>query len=482
MIAISCVVLHVVCWNSNLRNCFVNNAVPPQPSLIHFVRITERDRMNRRMALSDLAGSRRWFLQAASAATLASRMGVAAETRPSRGAHRSVIMFWLSGGPSQLDMWDPKPDAPSEIRGPFGSIETRLPGVRLSEHFPLQAALADKLSFLRSVDCSASNHTPITLQAGNPLAKRSDDGRDGGGYPSIGSVVAKFKGPNHPDLPPFVGLAPAWKADVWEAGHMGAPYAPVDGLKLVGKFGLPQGVQVEQLHDRDALRRGFDRLRSDIDRLDTLDKLNQFQQQAYEMVLGGHVQRAFDIELEPQSVRDMYGHHTIGQKALLARRLVEAGVTYVLVSGAWGYFDHHGDSVNWGGIEKGLKPLLPHVDQTVHALVTDLAQRGLLDQTLVLMLGEFGRSPVINKDAGRDHWTNVMSMVAAGGGLKHGQAVGATDARGGEVKEGLIRPQDLAATVFRFLGIDLSAHWTNPQGRPTPIVVEGGRPIPELFA
>jgi hypothetical protein len=398
------------------------------------------------MALSDLAGSRRWFLQAASAATLASRWGVAADSRPSRGDHRSVIMFWLSGGPSQLDMWDPKPDAPSEIRGPFGSIETRLPGVRLCEHFPLQAALADKLSFLRSVDCSASNHTPITLQAGNPLAKRTDDGRDGGGYPSIGSVVA-----------------------------------PVDGLKLVGKFGRPQGVQVEQLHDRDALRRGFDRLRSDIDRLDSLDKLNQFQQQAYEMVLGGHVQQAFDIELEPQAVRDAYGHHTIGQKALLARRLVEAGVTYVLVSGAWGYFDHHGDNVNWGGIEKGLKPLLPHVDQTVHALVTDLAQRGRLDNTLVLMLGEFGRSPVINKDAGRDHWTNVMSMVAAGGGLKHGQAVGATDARGGEVKEGLIRPQDLAATVFRFLGIDLSAHWTNPQGRPNPIVVEGGRPIPELF-
>ncbi|MCY2962421.1 MAG: DUF1501 domain-containing protein, partial [Planctomycetota bacterium] len=165
----------------------------------------------------------------------------------------------------------------------------------------------------------------------------------------------------------------------------------------------------------------------------------------------------------------------------LARRLVEAGVTYVLVSGAWGYFDHHGDSVNWGGIEKGLKPLLPHVDQTLFALINDLERRGLLDTTLVLMLGEFGRSPVINKDAGRDHWTNVMSMVAAGGGLKHGQAVGSTDARGYDVKDGVVRPQDLAATVFRHLGIDLSAHWTNPQGRPTPIVAEGGRPIPELI-
>lgn len=431
--------------------------------------------------------SRRWFLQTGLSAALPLGLSSSLLANPTGGlartnsAPRSVILFWLSGGPSQLDMWDPKPLAPSEIRGPFGTIPTAIPGVSFSEHLPRQAAIADRLSILRSVDCRASNHTPITLQAGNPLARRSDDGRDGDGHPSMGSIAAKFRGPNHPDLPPFVGLAPDWKADVWEAGHMGSAYAPVEGLKLVGRFGLPQGVQVDRLDDRNTLRRSFDRLRSDLDRQESLGRLGRFQQQAFDMVLGGRVQQAFDISHEPQSVRDEYGDNTIGPKALLARRLVEAGVTFVLVSGAWGYFDHHGDNVRWGGIEKGLRPLMPHVDQALATLVLDLERRGLLDSTLVLMMGEFGRSPVINKEAGRDHWTNVMSMVMAGGGLKHGQAIGATDARGGEIVEAAVRPQDLAATVYRHLEIDLGSHWVNPQGRPIPIVAEGGRPIPELF-
>ncbi|MCY2962777.1 MAG: DUF1501 domain-containing protein, partial [Planctomycetota bacterium] len=258
------------------------------------------------------AVSRRWVLQTGIAGATAysalapfSRSASAAPTPIAD--RRNVIVFWLSGGPSHIDMWDPKPEAPAEIRGPFGSISTRVPGIQLSEHLPLQASIADKLSFLRAVDCRASNHTPITMQAGNPLARRTDDGRDGAGYPSMGSVVAKFRGPNHPDMPPFVGIAPSWKADVWESGQMGANYAPVDGLKLVGKFGLPDGVQVDRLDDRDGLRRSFDRLRTDIDRLDTLDKLSRYQQQAYDMVLGGHVQRAFDLNLEPQSIRDEYG-------------------------------------------------------------------------------------------------------------------------------------------------------------------------------
>jgi len=439
--------------------------------------------------------SRRWFLQTGLTASLpwalssrgwanpgtAPALAGGVPAFPTGRTPKSVILFWLSGGPSQLDMWDPKPLAPSEIRSPFGTISTAVPGLNFCEHLPRQAAIADRLSVIRSVDCRASNHTPITLQAGNPLARRTDDGRDGDGHPSMGSIAAKFRGANHPDLPPFVGLAPSWKADVWEAGHMGSAYAPVEGLKLVGKFGLPTGVQVDRLEDRNGLRRSFDRLRGDLDRHDSLGRTGRFQQQAYDMVLGGRVQQAFDLANEPQAIRDEYGDNTIGPKALLARRLVEAGVTFVLVSGAWGYFDHHGDNVQWGGIEKGLKPLLPHVDQALAALVLDLERRGLLDSTLVLMLGEFGRSPVINKEAGRDHWTNVMSMVVAGGGLRHGQAIGATDARGGEIVEAAVRPQDLAATVFRHLEIDLGAQWVNPQGRPLPIVAEGGRPIPELF-
>ena len=201
---------------------------------------------------------------------------------------------------------------------------------------------------------------------------------------------------------------------------------------------------------------------------------------AFEMVVGGNVERAFDLASESDATRELYGRNSIGEKAMLARRLVEAGVTFVLVSGAWGYFDHHGDSVKWGGIVKGLTPFCRTSTARFYGLVSDLDQRGLLDSTLVLMMGEFGRSPVINKDAGRDHWTNVMSMVAAGGGLRHGQAVGSTDSKGYDIKDGLVRPQDLAATVFRHLGIDLGAQWINPQGTPIPIVVEGGRPIPEL--
>ncbi|MCA8997523.1 MAG: DUF1501 domain-containing protein [Planctomycetaceae bacterium] len=394
---------------------------------------------------------------------------------------RSVILFWLSGGPSHLDMWDPKPEAPQEIRGPYNSIPTKIPGVRFSEHLPLQASIAEKLTIIRSVDCSASNHTPITMQAGNPLAQRTNDGKDGAGFPSMGSIAAKFRGPNDRDLPAFVGLADSWVSDVWEAGHMGTDYAPVKGTELSGKFALPEGLQISRLSDREHVRRQLDKFGQQIEGHETLQRTAQYNQQAYDLVLSGKIQRAFNLEEETPETKAAYGKESIAQKALLARRLVEAGVTFVLVSGAWGYFDHHGDNVRWGGIEKGLTPLLPRVDRTLHALITDLDQRGRLDDTLILMMGEFGRSPVINKEAGRDHWTNVMSMIVAGGGYQHGQVIGSTDRRGGAIESNPVRPQDLAATVFSHLGIDLNSHWMNAQGRPIPIVTEGGRPIPELI-
>jgi len=428
--------------------------------------------------------SRRWFLQAGlgGLAGLGAMSALKAADVPTPIDKRAVILFWLSGGPSHIDMWDPKPDAPAEIRGPFQTIDTKLPGVRFCEHLPLQASIADKLSIIRSVDCSSSNHTPITMQAGNPLARRTDDNQDGGGYPSMGSIVAKLRGPNSPDLPAFVGLAPSWKADVWESGHMGTAYAPVNGMELSGKLALPTGVEIDRLQDRNLLRRKFDRLRHDLDLSQTLEKSDRYTRQAYEMVASGKVEKAFDLNAEPDAVREQYGRDSVGEKGLLARRLVESGVTFVLVSARWGYWDHHGDNVPpWGGIEKGLKPILPTVDRTMYALINDLSQRGLLDSTLVMMMGEFGRSPVMTTDGGRNHWTNVMSMLMAGGGLRHGQTVGSTDARGYGVKDGLVRPQDIAATTFRHLGIDLTSHWVNPQGRPIPIVPEGGRPIPELF-
>ena len=426
-------------------------------------------------------GRRNWLLSAgAGAAAGLTLPGLNSAAAARSSGRKAVIAFWLSGGPSHIDMWDPKPEAPSEIRSPFATISTSVPGVHFTEHMPLQASIADKLSVLRAVDCSASNHTPITMQAGNPLARRTNDGRDGGGYPSMGSVAARFCGANDPDFPAFVGLAPSWKADVWGSGYLGPTYEPAKGLELTGKFGLPEGVNAPRLSDRDRLRAQFDRLRADLDRGDTMQRAGAHAQRSYEMVASGSVQQAFDVASETDALRDEYGRNSVGEKAILARRLVEAGVTYVLISGAWGYFDHHGDSVRWGGIVKGLKPALPDVDRALFALVKDLHDRGLADDTLVMMLGEFGRSPVINADAGRDHWTPVMSMVMAGGGLRHGQAVGSSDPRGGTIVSGAVRPQDLAATTFRHLGIDLDASWVNPQGRPVPVVLEGGRPIPEL--
>lgn len=434
-----------------------------------------------------LGSSRRGFLQTGLA-------GLAGLTLPTVLQHRamasaagkpvrktSVILFWLSGGPSHIDMWDPKPDAPSEIRGPFGSISTKLPGVRVCEHLPLTAKLADKLTIIRSMDCSASNHTPITLQAGNPLARRTDDGRDGGGYPSMGSIAAKFRGSNAAGMPAFIGLADSWKADMWGAGAMGSAYEPVDAKYLAGSLTRPEAITLDRISDRHSLQAKLDTLNRRLDNNPDIATTDQYTQQAYDVVMSGKAQRAFNIDEEPESIRRLYGDTSIGQKALLARRLVEAGATFVVSSGAWGYFDHHGDDVRWGGIEKGLKPLLPRVDQTLHAIVTDLENRGLLDTTLVLMLGEFGRGPVINKQAGRDHWPAVMSMIMAGGGLKHGQVIGSTDRKGYGIDSRRVTPSDLAATVFSFLGIDQNAHWTDHSGRPTPIITEGGKPIAELF-
>ncbi len=429
-------------------------------------------------------GSRRWFLRTGAAAMasipLATLQQVQAQANHSN-SKKSVILFWLSGGPSQIDMWDPKPDAPVEIRSPFETISTSVPGIQFTEHLPRQAAIADKMAVLRAVDCSASNHTPITMQAGNPLARRTNDGKDGAGYPSMGSVVSKFRGSNAPELPAFIGLAKTWASDVYGAGHLGSKYEPVKGLELADKFKLPTGIDVQRLQNRAALREQINGARKELEDHNLLEQFDANTQRAFEMVLSGKVEQAFDVTQESDELRDEYGRTSVGEKALLARRLVEAGVSFVLVSGAWGYFDHHGDNVRWGGIEKGLKPLLPRVDQVYPALINDLEQRGMLDDTLVMMMGEFGRSPKINTEAGRDHWVPVMSMIMSGGGIQGGQILGSTDRTGGEIKSGMVRPQDLAATTFKHLEIDLNSHWVNSQGRPIPIVQEGGSPIEGLI-
>src|SRR5262249_53233700 len=220
---------------------------------------------------------------------------------------KAVILFWLSGGPSHIDMWDPKPEAPTEIRGPYRTISTKVPGIQVCEHLPLQARIMDKLSIIRSVDCTASNHTPITMQAGNALARRTDDGKDGGGYPSMGSVAAKFRGPNAPAMPAFVGLADSWKADVWGAGHMGGAFEPVTGNELPGRLAIPAGVNVVRLQERSELRRQFDRLERERDAGQQMGSMDRYADMALDMVVSPAVRRAFDIDREPDRVREAYG-------------------------------------------------------------------------------------------------------------------------------------------------------------------------------
>ncbi len=324
-------------------------------------------------AASDLirVGSRRWFLQTGLAGLaglslpdlLRCRARGAATSRADR---KAVILIWMSGGPSQLDTWDPKPEAPSEVRGPLGSIATKVPGVRISEYFPLQATIADRLALIRSVDCRASiDHFPAPMQAGNPAAQRSKTDPHFGTHPSMGSVAARFRGPNDPEMPAFVGMADLnlFFADVLGAGPMGGRYEAADAAELAGRLTLPRGVKVARVQERAKLCREFDRLRRDLDARDTMSRIEHYRGQALEITLSGKAQQAFRLDLEPDRVRDKYGRNSFGEKMLLARRLVEAGVTFVTLSPIFGHFDNHGDDVIWGGLTKGLKPLLPPLDQ-----------------------------------------------------------------------------------------------------------------------
>ncbi|MCX6852252.1 MAG: DUF1501 domain-containing protein [Verrucomicrobia bacterium] len=277
-----------------------------------------------------------------------------------------------------------------------------------------------------------------------------------------------------------MALADSLPADIWGAGHMGNAFNPVSGKDLSGRLKLVEGLSIERLGSRRDLAEQMDQWKRGVGANESIASADHFTQQAYEVLMTGSAQHALNLDEESSAMRDKYGRDSLGEKALLARRLIEAGSTFVTVSGAWGYFDHHGDEVKWGGIKKGLTPLLPSVDRTLHAIVTDLEDRGLLDSTLILMMGEFGRSPVINKNAGRDHWPRVMSMVMAGGGLRHGQVIGSTDKHGGEIETRRVAPGDLAATVFHHLGIEQNTNWIDPQGRPRPIVAEGGKVMAEL--
>lgn len=427
----------------------------------------------------------------------------AAGQRSSTG--KSVILLWMAGGPSQIDTWDSKPERPWINRGPFGVTQTKLPGVVICEHLPRQAAMLDRFTIIRSVDARHSNHEPnMVFQTAN-LAAEPRVNAEAVRYPALASVIAKHHGSNHSSMPAYAAFMKS-RSHLAFAGYLGKQYDPFICDKAavlpvysnVGRdtgqvsggdlFQMPRGLNQTRLHDRLSLLQQFDVLKAGLDQDGSMDALGAYQRQAVDLLLGDRARAAFDLEREDPAVRTRYGSHLWCQQALIARRLVEAGTAFVTLdlsyhtaSGTW---DTHGDNIPpYGGISKGLGPLLPLFDHLLTTLVSDLEERGLLDQVLVIAMGEFGRTPNMgtqDSTDGRNHWTDIMSMCLAGGGLRHGQVIGASEKDGGTIRERPVTPADLAATLFRYFQVPQDVQYTDHQGRPK-FVVDGGQPLAELF-
>lgn len=417
---------------------------------------------------------------------LQQRAAAAAEGR-SMGSNRSVILLWMAGGPSHIDTWDMKPSAPVEIRGPFGHIPTRLPGVVLCEHLPKQAAMMDKLTLIRSVDARHSNHQPNqVMQTANSEAEPRLS-PVGDKYPAIGSIVAQHRGANQPGMPAYAALNVLDRTHIAWGGWLGQQFDPFLGDKAAGLFQLPAGLTDEHLMRRADLHRRMDVMQQTLGTAPAVQAADRFTQQAIEMVTGRRAQAAFDLARERPETVARYGDHPWCRHALLARRLVEAGTSFVTLvlsnhhsSGTW---DTHGDNIPpYGGIQSGLKPLLPVFDHLLTTLVSDLVERGLLDEVLVLAMGEFGRTPQIGTQGstdGRNHWPYVMSAILAGGGYRHGQVIGASERDGGQIKERPVTPGDLAATIYRHMQVPLDVVYLDSRQRPRR-AIESGAPLAEL--
>ena len=389
----------------------------------------------------------------------------------------SVILFWQGGGPSHLDMWDLKPNAPSEFRGIFNPISTSLDGLQVSEHMPRIAKIADKLAVMRSVTHDDSGHGSATHTLLTGYKPTNDIPANEA--PSYGSIVAKEMGARVEGFPAYVAVPTAPRSTA--AAYLGVAYNPFETQGdpnspdfSVQNLKVPNGLTLDRLENRRALLGHFDTLRRDIDSSGLIGGMDAFAQQAYNIVTSPKVQAAFDISKEDDKTRDLYGRTTWGQNTLLARRLIESGVRFVTVDvGGW---DTHANN-----FETLKNKKLPQFDQAYAALIEDLDRRGQLDRTLVLNWGEFGRTPRINKDAGRDHWSNVFSVVMAGAGLKRGIVVGESDARAEFPKERPISPQDVLSTMYHQLGINQTKEYTNEAQRPVPIL-NYGEPIKEIIA
>ncbi len=400
---------------------------------------------------------------------------------------KSVILLWLDGGSSHLETYDPKPNAPSEFRGPWGSIRSNVPGMHFSELMPRQAALADKMILLRSLhhnngDHFAAAHWMLTGRFGSTDANKSQK------YPSVGSFVAKVCGARRPGVPAYVGVPSAESVYLFPgyqgAAYLGQAFNPFDvntdqrylGAGETGPIRRPRCLDEfmgdpVRLQSRLDLLRGIDGLRREMDRAGVMATMDVHQQQALELILGGQARAALDVEKEPVATREQYGLGPWGHYTLMARRLVEAGVSFVTVD-----MPHWDDHAN---IRDGHGSKVPVLDRAVAALVRDLADRGMLDDTLVLVMGEFGRTPKINQGLpgnsipGRDHWGEAFSVMMAGGGLRGGQIVGATNARGEHPVERPLVPGDVLATVYHVMGIDPEQTFPDHAGRPIPILDQG---------
>ena len=436
--------------------------------------------------------SRRSFVQAGALGigglTLAdlSRLKADGAVRAS-ASDTSVILFWLSGGPGHLETWDPKPQAPKEYRGPFGAIETNVAGIQFGELMPKQAKIADKLAIVRTVnhgsgDHTKGNHWMLTGYEG-PAFNAPDNRRQR--RPAMGSAVAKLRSESHPGMLPYVGV-PHLRGGTDNlfhyASYLGGGWNPFvvnsdpnEKNYSVRNLTLADNLNPQRISERRNLTRSLDLLRAGNDSL--LSDFDEHQQAAFDLINSSRARDAFDVTREPDALRDRYGRHTFGQSALVARRLVEHGVSFVTVNCVpW---DHHGSPGQYK-TEEGAKLLIPPLDIAIAALVDDLNERGLYEKTLIVAMGEFGRTPRMNVNAGRDHWGNTFSVLFGGGGMKMGQTIGRSSARGEHVIDRPFDPQDVAATIYHHLGINAQAVTFHDQlNRPMPLL-DRGMPIREL--
>lgn len=392
----------------------------------------------------------------------------------------ACILVWLDGGPTHYETFDPKPEAPVEIRGEFEPIPTKLPGVHFSKHLKQLAAIADKLAIVRSIRHNQGNHGAGNhyMMTGAPPRIPVGCGAFVSFHPSLGSVTAHQLGaPN--GLPAYFSIPRMSRSGGPNfLGQKFAPFVVADNPNSsnfhVRDVSLPSGLEEGRFQDRRQLRGQVDRLLRINDEAagDPALAADEFYSQAHQLITSKEAQAAFDVHSEPDEARDKYERTSFGQRALLARRLVEAGVPFVtLYDGGW---DHH------RGLFPALDKRLPSFEATIAALIRDLDERGTLDRTLVVVLGEFGRTPKINKDGGRDHWSNAMSVLFAGGGTPQGQVVGATDRNGYAAIERVLSPENFVSTIYTKLGIDPNKILYTPEGRPTHLVSDP-TPIKELM-